>query len=116
MRKPRKNYTPPEKVAILRRHLIDRVPVSDLCDEYQLQPTLFYAWQKQFFENGAAAFERKNAPADAEYLRVIAALQAKLQRKNEVVAELMEEHVQLNYHRLEAGGFVSRLKARLRLA
>jgi transposase len=95
MRKPRKNYTPPEKVAILRRHLIDRVPVSDLCDEYQLSPTLFYAWQKMFFENGAAAFERKNATAGAEYLRVIAALQAKLQRKNEVVAELMEEHVQL---------------------
>ena len=55
MRKTRKNYSPPEKVAILRRHLIDRVPVSDLCDEYQLQPTLFYAWQKLFFENGAAA-------------------------------------------------------------
>ncbi len=43
MRKPRKNYTPVEKVAILRRHLIDRVPISDLCDEYQLSPTLFYA-------------------------------------------------------------------------
>ena len=41
MRKPRKNYTPAEKVAILRRHLLDRVPVSDLCDQYQLQPTLF---------------------------------------------------------------------------
>ena len=65
MRKPRKNYTPTEKVAILRRHLIDRVPVSDLCDEYQFSPTLFYAWQKQFFENGAAAFERKNAPPRA---------------------------------------------------
>ena len=64
MRKPRKNYTPAEKVAILRRHLIDRVPVSDLCDEYQLSPTLFYAWQKQFFENGAAAFERKNTSAE----------------------------------------------------
>ena len=46
MRKPRKNYTPSEKVAILRRHLIDRVAVSDLCDEYQLQPALFYTWQK----------------------------------------------------------------------
>jgi len=34
MRKPRKNHTPVEKVAILRRHLIDRVPVSDLCDEH----------------------------------------------------------------------------------
>ena len=95
MRKPRKNYSPAEKVAILRRHLIDQVPISDLCDQYQLSPTLFYSWQKIFFENGASAFERKNATAGAEYLRVIAALQAKLQRKNEVVAELMEEHVQL---------------------
>ena len=64
MRKPRKNYTPSEKVAILRRHLIDRVPVSDLCDEYQLSPTLFYAWQKLFFENGPRRFERKNESAE----------------------------------------------------
>ncbi len=95
MRKPRKNYTPPEKVAILRRHLIDKVPVYDLCDEYQLQPTLFYAWQKLFFENGASAFERKNGSADQVLQRIIAALRDKLQRKNEVVAELMEEHIQL---------------------
>src|SRR5258707_14170363 len=95
MRKPRKNYTPPEKVAILRRHLIDRVPVSDLCDEYQLQPTPFYAWQKLFFENGAAAFERRNKSGEGHHLRTIAALRDKLQRKNEVVAELMEEHLQL---------------------
>lgn len=95
MRKPRKNYTPPEKVAILRRHLIDKVPVSDLCDEYQLQPTLFYAWQKLFFENGASAFVRKNGSADQALQNTIAALREKLQRKNEVVAELMEEHIQL---------------------
>jgi transposase len=96
MRKSRKNYTPSEKVAILRRHLIDRVPVSDLCDEYQLQPTLFYNWQKLFFENEAIALERKNgANQNAEQQRLIAALQEKLQRKNEVVAELMEEHLQL---------------------
>ena len=95
MRKPRKNYTPPEKVAILRRHLIDRVPVSDLCDEYRLSPTVFYAWQKLFFENGAAAFERKSGSGEQSNLRTIAALREKLQRKNEVVAELMEEHIQL---------------------
>jgi transposase len=95
MRKPRKNYTPVEKVAILRRHLIDHVPVSDLCDEYQLSPTLFYLWQKQFFENGTSAFERKNGQAESQNLRTIAALREKLQRKNEVVAELMEEHIQL---------------------
>jgi transposase len=101
MRKPRKNYTPPEKVAILRRHLIDKVPVSDLCDEYQLQPTLFYAWQKLFFENGSAAFERKNASPESQHLRTIAALRDKLQRKNEVVAELMEDHLQLEKERGE---------------
>jgi transposase len=95
MRKPRKNYTPVEKVAILRRHLIDHVPVSDLCDEHQLSPTLFYIWQKQFFENGPAAFERKNAASDGHLQRTIAALRDKLQRKNEVVAELMEEHIKL---------------------
>ena len=65
MRKPRKNYTPVERVAILRRHLLDHVPVSDLCDEHQLSPTLFYSWQKTFFENGPAAFERKNASPGA---------------------------------------------------
>ena len=95
MRKSRKNYTPVEKVAILRRHLIDRVSISDLCDEYQLSPTLFYAWQKLFFENGASAFERKSGSADQSQVQTIAALRDKLQRKNEVVAELMEEHIQL---------------------
>jgi hypothetical protein len=57
IRKPRKNDSPSEKVAVLRRHLIDRVPVSDLCDEYQLQASRSYTWQKLFFENGSAAFE-----------------------------------------------------------
>ena len=97
MRKPRKNYTPTEKVAILRRHLIDKVAVSDLCDQHQLQPTIFYAWQRQFFENGAAAFERKGKPADGEHQRTIDALRDKIRRKDEVVSELMEEHVRQNY-------------------
>ena len=59
MRKRRKHYTPEEKVAILRRHLVEGVPISDLCDESGLQPTVFYRWQKEFFENGAAAFQQR---------------------------------------------------------
>ena len=95
MRKRRTHYTPAQKVAILRRHLIDKVPISDLCDQYQLKPTVFYAWQRQFFENGAAAFERKGHSAEAEHQRTIAALREKLRRKDEVVSELMEEHLRL---------------------
>src|SRR5438270_6764646 len=59
MRKERKHYNAEEKVAILRRHLLDKVPVSDLCEELGLRPTVFYRWQKEFFENGAAAFQAK---------------------------------------------------------
>src|SRR5271167_49427 len=62
MRKERKHYTAEEKVAILRRHLLDKVPVSDLCEELGLQPTVFYRWQKEFFENGAAAFQTTGRP------------------------------------------------------
>ena len=97
MTKARRHFSSPEKAAVVRRHLIEKVPVSDLCDEYGLQPTQIYTWQKQLFENASAAFERptrKSKQADAKD-RQIAALQAKVQQKNEVVAELLQEHVQL---------------------
>jgi transposase-like protein len=62
MRKERKHFTPEEKVAILRRHLADKVPVSELCEELRLRPTMFYRWQKELFENGAAAFQSQGRP------------------------------------------------------
>lgn len=95
MRKQRKNYTGKEKVFILKRHLVDREPVSDLCDKYDLQPTVFYRWQKEFFENGASAFEKNNGSRKQAEQKRIEQLEAKLQTKNEVLSELMEEHVQL---------------------
>lgn len=95
MRKQRKNYTGKEKVYILKRHLVDREPVSDLCDKYDLQPTVFYRWQKEFFENGASAFEKNNGSRKQAEQKRIEQLEAKLQTKNEVLSELMEEHVQL---------------------
>jgi transposase-like protein len=95
MRKQRKNYTGQEKVTILKRHLVDQIPISDLCDEYQLQPTVLYRWMKEFFENGAAAFEKGNGRKKSAEEQRIAKLEAKLQTKNEVLSELMEEHVQL---------------------
>ena len=59
MKKQRKHYTAEEKVAILRRHLVEQEAVSKLCDKLGLQPTVLYRWQKEFFENGAAAFQSK---------------------------------------------------------
>ncbi len=62
MKKQRKHYTPEEKVAILRRHLLEKEPISKVCDELSLQPTVFYRWQIAFFENGVAAFEQEARP------------------------------------------------------
>ena len=104
MKQKRRNYSPLEKVEILKRHLLEKVPVSDLCDDSGLQPTVFYRWQKEFFENGAAAFERKssrNGRHASKPEKQIAELEKKLQRKNEVVSELLEEHVQLKKNRGE---------------
>jgi transposase len=95
MKRQRRNFTGQEKVALLRRHLVEKVPVSEVCEGAGVQPTQFYQWQKQFFENGAAAFERNGKPRVDKAQERITALEAKLRRKDEVLGELMEEHVAL---------------------
>jgi len=96
----RKFLTPEQKVTILREHLIEKVPVSQVCDKNVVSIVNFYNWQKQFFENGAAAFERKLNSANVKRqedanLAKIEVLETRLQQKNEVIAELLQEHVQL---------------------
>ena len=95
MRKKRYNYSSEEKVIILKRHLVGRETVSDLCDEYQLQPDIFYSWQKQFFEKGATAFAAENNNSKKVEEQRIHQLEAKLHRKHEVLSELLEEHILL---------------------
>jgi len=97
MSKQRRHFSGAEKVAILKRYLLDKVPISDLCDELGLYPNLLYAWLKEFFENGHRAFEggRKSKALEDAKDQKIEQLQAKLQRKDSVLAELMEEHTLL---------------------
>ena len=97
MNRPRRHFPGPERVAILKRHLVEKVPVSDLCDELGIGPSQFYRWQKELFENGHAAFEnnRKSKAIEGSKQRRIEQLEAKLQRKNEVLSELMEEYTKL---------------------
>jgi transposase len=95
VKKSRKRYTGEEKVAILRRHLLEQEAISKLCDGLGLQTRVFYRWQKEFFENGAAAFQtraRVDHPAERERIEY---LEKKIQIKDEVLAELMAEHIAL---------------------
>ena len=90
-RNKRRKHTPQEKVAILREHLLEGEAVSDVCDKHGLNPTVFYRWQKELFEHGDAAFDRPRANASKAEERRVQALEAKLQKKDNVIAEIMAE-------------------------
>ncbi len=96
-KQPRRHFSGTEKVAILKRHLVDKVAISDLCDELDIYPNQLYGWLKEFFENGHAAFDngRKSKAVEDAKDKKIQQLEAKLARKNDVMAELMEAHTEL---------------------
>ncbi len=104
MKNGRRKFTGDEKMAILRRHLVDKVPVSDVCDQVGIHPTLFYRWQKELFDRGSAVLDRQGdegrtgATADRQKRQMekkVTALEQKLAGKDEVIAEIMASHVAL---------------------
>ena len=99
MTKKYKKFSPEEKVRLLRLHLIEKEPVSDICDRHGISPNAFYGWQKLFFENGAAALTQTGKGRKHSHSKTlenkISKLQAKLASKDEVIAEIMASHIEL---------------------
>lgn len=92
----RRHFSGQEKVKILRMHLLEGKAVSELCEQNKINPSLFYQWQRTFFENGSQAFEGSgNARSDTKLEKQVQTLESRLQRKHEVLSELMEEHIRL---------------------
>jgi len=99
MKTNRRKFSAQQKVQILRQHLVEKVTISEVCDQNGIQPTQFYQWQKVFFENGAAAFEKspnkRNNIRSSKLEQKVSHLESKLANKDEVIAEIMESHIQL---------------------
>jgi len=96
MKRFRRRFGTDQKAVILKRYLVDKVSISDLCDEYGIKPNQIYAWQKILFERADAAFQQTGGRAASKLSAQegkIARLEAKLAQKNEVISELMEENV-----------------------
>lgn len=95
-RKPRRSFTAEQKAALLRRHYVDKVAISLICEENDLQPSLFYYWQKQLFENAATALQPPVAAAPSKALEAkVEALEKQVAKKDAVIAWVTEEHVKL---------------------
>ncbi len=94
----RRNHSPEVKSTIIRRHLCERVPISDLCDEYGIQPSVVYSWQKQVFDNLPALFGEPRKVSEstkrhAALERKVRSLEEKVAQKDSVIAEISEEFV-----------------------
>jgi len=106
MANKRRRFSAQEKVRLLRLHLIEKQPVSKVCDENGINPNVFYRWQKQLFEGGTAAFDMANNGRKDSHVkqleRKVSALESKIAGKDEVIAEIMASHVQLKKNLGEA--------------
>ena len=97
-RRARRQFTLDQKAAIVRRHLMEKTPVSELCNEYELQPSLFYSWLKQALENLPSALApqgKRVEPRERKQDAEIAALKDRLAKKDSVIAEISAEYVHL---------------------
>lgn len=101
MARIRRNHPADLKAAALKKHYVDKKPVSEICEELKIQPSLFYHWQRQLFENADKVLGGSGKSVSASSAREkqlearVEALEAKLARKDEVIAEISEEHVRL---------------------
>jgi hypothetical protein len=100
------SFTTEQKVAILKRHMVDKVPVSDLCNELGLQPSVFYTRQRYYPQsNGKIERWHKTIRGDA-----IRPGQPKpLDEAREFVARWVKHYNAIRLH--SAIGYISREKS-----
>ena len=96
----KKHFSAEDKLRIVKAHLIDGIPVSKLCEQYQINPSLLYLWLKILFDRGSLAFERPNdrktGPTASRHMEEkIATLDLKVGAQQEVIGEIMGEWVSL---------------------
>src|SRR5262245_36543562 len=95
-KRTRRRYTPEQKAALVRQHVVDKKPVSEICSAAQLQPSVFYKWERDLLEAAPSVFAGHRTPSREQELEAkIAALEAKVARKDAIIAEVSEEYVKL---------------------
>jgi transposase len=95
-KRERRSFSAQEKAQILKEHLFEGKPVSQVCEEHRIQPTVFHRWKLQAAENLAIAFDKRDDnQIESKWEKKAVKLERKLQEKNEVISELMAEHIAL---------------------
>ena len=95
MSNKRRYFSTDQKVASIRKHLLEQVPISDICDELKISSNLFYKWQTDFFDNGSKAFSKDDSTELKKTVAKNTSLENDISDKNGVIAELDEENIPL---------------------
>ena len=91
----RNRYSAKQKVRILREHLENQIPISELCERYHVHPNMFYNWKKQLFEGALDTFSGSHKNGKSAVERENVKLKGKLGNMREVITELTEENLKL---------------------
>lgn len=92
--KPRRRFTAEQKVRILREHLDNNVPISELSKKHGIHPTVINRWKKALFEGALDTFSQKHSEKNGQSKKE-ERLEQKLQKMREVITEISTENVQL---------------------
>lgn len=96
-RRPRRQFSAEQKAALVKKHLIEKVPISQICNENDLQPSQLYDWVRLFQEHAHVAFAAPQhvSSRERELEAENALLKARLAKKDEVIAWVAQEHAEL---------------------
>lgn len=91
-----------EKLAAIREHLVNKVPVSEVCAKYRCAPSVFYKWQTDLFSQGAAVLEGKRLHKNGGTDKAVVAAQQKIARlestlavREQAISELVADNIRL---------------------
>ena len=94
----KRHYTSEEKTKILREHLENQVPISELAEEYGFSPNVFYIWKKQLFETASENIgkkRKKDTKVQSKAEKRIAELELLLSVRETLISELVQENMDL---------------------
>ncbi len=92
----RRRHTAEQKAELLRQHVVEKKPVSEVCNEAEIQPSLFYTWQRELLAGAPSLFGTRRSPSrEKELEEKVSRLEARVARKDQIIAEVTEEYVQL---------------------
>lgn len=87
----RRQFSAEEKASVVMSHLIEQIPVSELCERHKIKANMFYRWQAEFKANAAAAFRKPDMRKQKAERRKVDQLEEQLQKKDGIIAYVTTE-------------------------